>query len=219
VYELGWLSRLLEPFSSDPACGAVTGETQTPLSGPYALAASFTWAFPRYSNDERPVPARYYAHPAALRRSALERCPLPEGLPLVRGQGIVHSLALRAEGFTIWRHPQVRTLHPLPGLAELLARFFWQGHDSLVLGRLVGDPTGAAVRGFLVPPERSVGRVRHLTGRARDVLAEDPRRTLWLPLAVPVAGVFALAYLAGRVAARLAPHRTARSLVPGHRPS
>jgi Glycosyl transferase family 2 len=212
VYERGWLRHLLVPFGDDPKCAAVTGETQTPLRGPYDLAASFTWNFSRFTGETELAPARYYSHPGALRRAVLQDCPMPLGLPIVRGGAIIHSVALRRAGYTIWRQPLARTHHPLPSPGELLARFFAQGHDSVIMPRLVGDPSGASLRGFLVPPTRSVGRLAHIAGRVRAVLAEDRRRLLWMPVALPIACVFAVSYWAGRMLTRRSPATAHRLL-------
>ncbi len=212
AYERGWLRHLLGPFADDPGCAVVTGETEMPISGPYSLAASLLWVFPRYSRQRTVAATRFYAHPAAIRRRALERCPLPRGLPLLRGQGVIHSLALRAAGYTIWRQPLAQTRHPVPPPRQLLGRFLAQGHDSVAMGRLSSDRSGESIRGFLVPLDRTVGRTRHLVARARAVLAEDRRRILLIPAALPIGAALVLAYLAGRLLTRFAPATADRVL-------
>ncbi len=212
VYEPGWLQRLLSWFAADPTCMVVTGEVEVTVTGPCTLAAAVLWMVPGLSGERAPAPARYYGHPTALRRCALERCPFPLSLPLVRGQGVIHALALRAAGHTIWRDPLVRTNHPVPPLPELVARTFAQGHDSIQMARLTGDRRNASHRGFLVPLDRSVGRTRHIAARARSVLAADRRRLALLPAALPIGALLVLAYLAGRALTRVAPRATSRLL-------
>lgn len=211
VYERGWLRHVLALFAADRECAVVTGETALQVTGPYSLAAAIFWVFPGYSGERAPAPARYYAHPTAIRRAALARCPLPRGLPLLRGQGVIHALALRAAGYRIWRHPQVRVRHPVPPPLNLVARFFAQGCDSRTMARLVNDRSNRSLRGFYVPVDRRVGRVRHLAARARMALA-DRRRLLMLPAALPIGAGLVLAYAAGRVAARIAPAAVDRLL-------
>jgi len=155
---------------------------------------------------------RFYAHPTAIRRCALVRCPMPRGLRLVRGQAVVHSLALPQAGFTLWRQPRARTFHPLPTPAGMLWRFVGQRHDSVVLAGLSGDRTGRSFRGFLQPLDHPVARTTHVLQRARAVLAEDRLRWLLLPAVLPVGAVFTLAYLAGRVLTRIAPATADRLL-------
>ena len=146
-YEPDWLERLLEPFARDDVQIA-SGETTTPVTGPYSLAIALTFVFPRYSGDSEPAPALWYwANNVAARRDFLAQLPLPQHLPIYRGQTIVHGKALREAGHTIWRVPGARAVHDVPSLRELLPRFVLKGHDSLAIARLVDDPSGRSYMG------------------------------------------------------------------------
>ncbi len=214
-YEPDWLERLLEPFDRDDVQIA-SGETTTPIDGPYGLAIALTFVFPRYSGDTEPAPALWYwANNVAARRDFLRELPLPQELPIYRGQTIVHGKALREAGHTIWRVPAARAVHDVPSLGELLPRFVLKGHDSLAISRLVEDPTGRSYMGGMERRGPDEGRLGNLRRRTTSVFAEDPRRLVMLPAALPFVVAILAAYGVGRLRARLgrAP-REARPLTP-----
>ena len=214
-YGPDWLERLLEPFELDHVQIA-SGETTTPVRGPYSLAIALTFVFPRFTEETEIAPALWYwANNVAARRTFLEAQPLPQNLPIYRGQTIVHGKALRVAGHTIWRVPGARAIHDVPSLGELLPRFVLKGYDSLAIARLVGDPTGRSYMGGMEPRSDDEGRMGNLRRRFASVFAEDRRRLVMLPVALPFAALILAAYGAGRLRAhlRLAP-REARARFP-----
>ena len=201
-YQPDWLEQLLAPLVERPDVEIVAGETTTPVDGPYGLAMALAFVFPRGSQDGDLVPARWYwANNVAFRRSTLEAVPLPEGLPLFRGQTIVHGALLQESGHTIWRQPAARAIHELPHPSELLRRFFLKGKDAGTISRLMSDPSGRSFVGGM-EPGRPRGRLGDLFRRLRTVLAEDRRRVLQLPIAIFPAAAAGAAYLTGRLWAR-----------------
>lgn len=208
-YEPGWLEHLLAPFAARQDVGIVAGETTTPVDGAFGLAMALAFVFPRASGETQLSPARWYwANNVAFRRTVLEEVPLPSGLPLYRGQTIPHGRLLRAAGHTIWRQPLARAIHVLPERSELLRRFFLKGHDAYTISQLLDDRSRRSFVGGMEPGPATLGRVRDALRRARSVLAEEPRRALLLPVALPVVLLVGVAYLAGAATAR------ARHLAP-----
>jgi hypothetical protein len=211
-YEPDWLAQLLTPFRDRGDVNVVSGETTTPIRGPYGLGIALTFVFPRYSHEDQLTPALWYwANNVAVRRSFFESLPLPAGLPLYRGQNVVHANLLRQSKQVIWRQPRARALHQLPIPSQLVARYVLFGYDMVALARLVGDPSGRLYRMGIEPSPRRIGRVRHFLVRARTVFLEEPRRLIYLPAALPVVAVCVLSYLAGMAKAYL--HRAPRQAV------
>lgn len=203
-YEPRWLEELVTPFAKRDDVQIASGETTTPVGGPYALAIALTFVFPRFSGESELQPALFYwANNVAVRRSFIGQLPLPRELPLFRGQTIVHAKALLDAGHTIWRNPHARALHELPTISELTRRFMLKGHDSLTLNRLTDDDSGHSYMGGMEPRERSQGRFANFTARVRSVFAEDRRRWVMLPAALPICAWIVGAYLVGRTRARL----------------
>lgn len=210
-YAPDWLASILAPFESDPDLNIVAGETTTPVEGPYGLAMALMFVFPRPSAGESLAPAKWYwANNVAFRRTTLDAIPLPEGLPLFRGQTIVHGAMLRAAGETIWRQPAARAIHELPRRSELLQRFFLKGQDAATLPRLMPNQTDRSYVGGMEPGQAA--RLGDHFRRARTVLAENPGRALQLPLALPAALAAGSAYLLGRLSVPLG-----RAVAPGSR--
>ena len=205
-YEPGWLDSILKPFAERDDVNVVTGETTTPIDGPYGLALALTYVFPRFSDEREVTPAQWYwANNVAFSRSCFERTPLPPDLPLGRGQNIVHARLLQRSQETVWREPRARAMHALPQPSELISRFVLFGHDVVTLARLVGDRGGREYRLGVEPNARPIGRSQHFLQRARAVFGEEPRRLIYLPLALPVVLVCMAAYLAGMAKAYLIP--------------
>lgn len=197
-----WVGNILAPFAERGDIHIVAGETTTPIRSPYGLAMALTFVFPRFSRDRGLIPSRtYWANNVAVRRRTLLQMPIPDAFPVFRGQNIIHSARLSDLGHTIWRNPQARALHVLPGPRELPQRFFQLGQDTVNIRRFARDATGHAYRGDMEPDRMDGGRLRKLAARARTVFAENPWRLLFLPLAVPVMAVAAFCYHAGRLTA------------------
>ena len=210
-YADDWLEQLLAAFERDDVQIAA-GETTTPIHGPYSLAIALTFHFPRHSGETGLQPALFYwANNVAARREFLAELPLPQDLPVYRGQTIIHSKALRDAGHTIWRVPGAIAWHDLPTLREVLPRFVIKGYDATQIARLVGDPVGHTYMGGMEPRDDDEDRVRNLRRRARSVFAEDSKRFVHLPAALPVLAVLVAAYGIGRLRATLRrPPRAAR---------
>jgi Glycosyl transferase family 2 len=205
-YEPRWLEYMLEPFGTRADVQIVSGETTTPIEGPYGLGIALTFVFPRYSHEHDLTPALWYwANNVAVRRSFFEQIPLPSHLPLYRGQNVVHASLLRESQQTIWREPRARALHQLPLRSELISRYVLFGYDMVTLAKLVGDRRGRFYRRGMEPGARPIGRAHHFVQRARSVFAEDPRRLGYLPAALPVVVVCVASYIAGMVKANLQP--------------
>jgi glycosyltransferase involved in cell wall biosynthesis len=203
-YEPGWLDALVAPFDERDDVQIASGETTTPVRGPYGLAIAITFVFPRFSGESGLQPALFYwANNVAVRRSFVSQIPLPKELPLFRGQTIVHAKALLDAGHTIWRNPRARAMHELPTVSELTRRFMLKGHDSLTLNRLTDDRSGHSYMGGMEPREGTQGRFANFAARVRSVFAEDRRRLVLLPIALPICGWIVGAYFVGRMRAQL----------------
>lgn len=207
-YESGWLRNLLLPFSENDNIQIVTGETSMDITGPYSFAIALIWGFPRFSRRKELYKVSYYtANNVAFRREFLMRYPIPSELPTYRKKSAIHADEFRPRGYTIWKQDQARTIHPLPakGLSEFFLLFLLKGHDWLIWHRLsgsssVGDHRIAALRRDLVAFLRIAFRctVRPL----RNLLAalrEDPRRVVFLPLALPIVLAAILILLSGSI--------------------
>jgi glycosyltransferase involved in cell wall biosynthesis len=212
-YDPGWLRHLLAPFAQSGDVQVVTGETSTPIDGPYGVAMALTYIFPPFSTDTDPRSAPAYdTNNVAFRREFLLRHPIPSNLPMYRGNHVLHARSLRAEGHTIWQQPLARATHPLPGGRSY---FFWRflllGDEALTIARLSrasvdGDgrssrPLGDALMCMAI----AVGRIKRMLARARAVFSKDPRRLIHLPLAAPIAAVATLLYWVGLVTSLVRP--------------
>jgi hypothetical protein len=206
TYDPAWMRELLAPFAgSSDEVQVVTGETSTPIDGPYGLAMALAYLFPRFSGDDglRRNPS-YDTNNVAIRRELLLRHPIPSRLPMYRGNHVLQARALRRGGHTIWRQPRARAVHPLPeGAAYFFWRFLLLGDEALTIARLSRDgrrldrlevrPLGDGLLCLAI----AGGRVKRLLERARTVLSEDSRRLLQLPLAAPIAAAATLLYWIG----------------------
>jgi len=205
-YQAGWLQQILAPFRERPDVQMVTGETTTPIDGPYSLAIALTFVFPRFSAEDAVVPSKtYWANNVAVRRALLERMPVPDPQLLYRGQNIVHSQAASAAGYTIWRQPKARALHALPKREEFPRRYYRMGRDSVNIARLARDASGQVYRGDMEPDCQSGGWLRKLAGRLRTIRTENPHHLLYLPLALPILFFGAACYYTGRLVAHFSP--------------
>lgn len=207
VYEPQWLESILEPFAS-PEVQVVAGETSTEIRGAYSLAMAMTCCFPRFSCEERLGEAEWYEfNNVAMRRELLERVPFPAALPTPRGCGFLHALALNRAGVRILRQPKARGLHPIArGVGHFTEHFLERGMESACASLRLGDRSGKSYRS-----RTRLGRVMH---KARQALAEDRRRWILLPLALPVAAASVVLYGIGRIRGlRASPHQASPSVV------
>jgi hypothetical protein len=202
VYEPGWLRALLEAFASDPAVGAVAGETTIAIRGPFTLAAALFFFFPRFSGETALAPARgFYLNNVAFRRDVVEREPIPLGLPVRGGQNVLYSRLLDSAGVPIARHPGARAFHAPPEDLWMAMRIhFWTGRDTVRFDRLA--PPRDPFSGDYEPYGPPRGRVGKILLRLRDIARQQPIMLLWLPVAAPIAGAVFAAFFAGRAVER-----------------
>jgi hypothetical protein len=207
-YEAGWLEALLTPFDGRPDVEIVGGETTTPIGGPFSLAIALTFVFPRFTGESELAPSpTYWANNVAIRRTVLERSPIPDPAVLYRGQNILHSLDLTRSGKTIWRQPRARAQHVVLRPGAVAGRYLALGRDSLSVARLTRAASGATYLAAMAPDVSGGRRLRKLAGRIRQVARSAPRDLAWLPLALPMVGLLGLCYLAGRLSGAAAPAR------------
>lgn len=212
ILEPGWLDHTLEVMATRPEVKILAGEFTVRIRGPYSLAVAMAWIFPPFTSETEPAPAsHYYPNGCLLRRELVERLPYPAGVPMRRGQAIVHAKRLRRAGEAPWRHPRARGYHTLPGFGAILHRFLVIGHDSVELGRISGEEDRFSHRDRFLFPEPA-GRLATLVRRCRTVLAADRRRWLGLPVALPLIALFTACYAAGRLLAHLDGPRARRWL-------
>lgn len=207
TYEPNWLREMLTPFSQEPDIQVVSGETTTPVDGPYGLAMSLTYIFPRFSyKPGLHESSSYDANSVAFRRDFLQRHPIPSGLPIYRGNGVLHYRALIRQGHKIWKNPTARAVHPLPdGFSNFFWRFLLLGHEVFILSKLTSarreewtpDLARFEWRDFVLGARIASGMMMRIGSRSYDVLAEDPRRLIYLPLAVPIVALATLLFFLG----------------------
>jgi glycosyltransferase involved in cell wall biosynthesis len=200
LYESDWLRTILSPFSQ-PEIQIVAGETATRGVGIYSTAMAMVYIFPQFSGERNLKPTKqYYLNNVAFRQSFLLEHPIPTGLPLYRGNCVIHAHRLRAQGFTIWKEPKARTLHAPPnGVSHFFWRFLLIGHDYYWQKQFLpktDDPTMQGVQGKL-----SVFR-----DRIGGLFVNQPLHILFFPLAIPVMIVAALLIYAGYLITKRKPN-------------
>lgn len=144
IYEPTWLRTMLRSFSLPPTSQLpppqiVAGETTTRGIGIYETAMALTYIFPQYSGQKKLTPStQYFLNNVAFRRSFLLAYPIPTGLPLYRGNCVIHAQGLAEQGHTIWRQPLARATHAPPnGLSHFFWRFLLIGYDYYWQKRLL----------------------------------------------------------------------------------
>lgn len=214
TYETIWLRNLLSPFANNPEIQVVAGETTTPADGAYGVAIALTYIFPRFCRQEALSPASsYFCNNVAFRRSFLMQHPIPSDLPIYRGNCTIHARDLSAEGYTIWRQPLSRATHAAPnGLSHFFWRFLLLGYDALAVKRIADNPPEIK-RQTLKPLQDLIsclsidfGKFKDLAKRFYTVFAEDIRRLLYLPAALPIALAALFLYFTGLVIAYFRPN-------------
>lgn len=216
VYESNWLRNMLTPFSGNSDINIVAGETSTVVRNPYELAIAFHYFFPRFSSREQLYAGKnYFLNNVAFRREFLLKNPLPTNLPLYRGNCWLHAYSLaNLNGHTIWKQPKARTTHEPPTMSFSFWRYLLRGRDQVLRDqiklRLAENPDttdySKLVADLNLTPNQ---KMRSLAAtvlrfkpfkltRIREVLQEDPRRLMFLPLAIPVILWFELLFNIGR---------------------
>ncbi len=199
-YERGWLTALLEGFRTHPHADVIAGETTTPITGPYSLAFALTFNFPRLTGHTELAPsATYWANNVAVRRTTLERIPLPDPSELFRGQNLVHTNRILAESGVILRQPLARAWHAVLPPSQIIQRYLKLGRDASAVRTLTAKDTGRPYLGAMAPDRPGTGVVGRLTDRLTQISRSQPGHLLWLPMAFPVLVAMGLAYTCGRL--------------------
>jgi glycosyltransferase involved in cell wall biosynthesis len=150
IYDRHWLESLLISFEN-PEIQVVSGETTTNGVGIYGTAMALCYIFPQYSGRTNLFSVtQYFLNNVAFRRSFLLENPIPVGLPLYRGNCVIHARQLIEAGHIIWRQPQARSLHAPPnGLRHFVWRFLLIGHDLYWQKKLLAtrSPLAPLVKG------------------------------------------------------------------------
>jgi hypothetical protein len=204
VYEPIWLRNILTPLAN-PEVQVVAGETTTSASDAYGLAIALTYIFPRFSNQSSLSQAsHYFCNNVAFRRNFLLNHPIPSELPIYRGNCVIHAHSLTEQGYTIWKQPQSRATHAAPnGLSHFFWRFLLLGYDAIAVSRLARRPSAP-----VQPPIRPLQDLRdgvviglrkfkQVLQRLYPLLSEDPRRLIYLPLALPIGLASLLLFFVG----------------------
>jgi glycosyltransferase involved in cell wall biosynthesis len=190
VYDRDWLPILLGSFEH-PNIQVVGGETTTDGVGFYGTAMALCYIFPQYSGLTDLMPAKqYFLNNVAFRRSLLETIPIPTGLPLYRGNCVLHAHALQAAGYTIWRQPQARSLHAAPnGFRHYWQRFLLIGHDWYWQKRLTDGPPAPNSGGAGGSDDPTISNQSKLSigfDRISKMIQRDRRHAFYLPFCLPI---------------------------------
>jgi glycosyltransferase involved in cell wall biosynthesis len=196
VYDRNWLTSLLAGFNN-PEIQVIGGETTTDGVGFYGTAMALCYIFPQYSGltDLMPV-KQYFLNNVAFRRSLLESIPIPTGLPLYRGNCVLHAQQLIAAGYTIWREPKARSLHAPPnGFKHYWQRFVLIGHDWYWQQRLTESPPASKLGGVRSSDDPTITQQSKLSigfDRISKMIARDRRHAFYLPFCLPIVMVSVL---------------------------
>lgn len=213
-YEPDWLRHILMPFARQPEVRVVAGETTTPVASAYELAIALVYIFPRFSDRVQLASSRgYFCNNVAFDRKFLIEHPIPTRLPIYRGNCTIHARSMQAAGYTIWQQPLARATHAAPnGLTHFYWRFLLLGYDALAVSRLERQssaterPTWQPLRDAIACGGIGLWKVKQVLYRCYTVFAEEPRRLVQLPLAVPIAIAAVVLFFAGLVLAYFRPH-------------
>lgn len=202
VYETNWLQAMLTSFTRADI-QLVAGETTTRSVGIYGTAMALTYIFPQYSGRNNLTPVnQYFLNNVAFRREFLLQHPIAFELPLYRGHCAIHADELRQQGYTIWSQPQARATHAPPnGLSHFFWRFLLIGHDyywqkKLLKGAVSSDPALSGIK----------GKMQVFYDRVSKMIANNPHRLIFFPLAMPIAIASAILIYVGYLITSLNPH-------------
>jgi glycosyltransferase involved in cell wall biosynthesis len=213
IYEPNWLRNMLTPFAENSDVNVVAGETTTPIRNPYELAVAMNYLFRRFSHREHLYPSNHYhLNSVAFRRGFLLANPIPIDLPLYRGHCKVHTHNLcELKGYTIWKHPQAKAIHEPPVISFISWRYLLYGRD---------DVLSEQAKLFLTQNQQDVDKILTKSNlsfiqqvytfirrflqpfkpkQVLEVLQEDPRHILMLPLAIPIILWFRLLFIVGQL--------------------
>lgn len=198
-YESGWLAALLAGFEERPDADMIAGETTTPITGPYSLAFGLSFNFPRLSGERHVLPSTtYWANNVAVRRTTLERIPLPDPSELFRGQNLVHTRRILAAAGVILRQPRARAWHAVLPPGGIIPRYYKLGRDAAAIRAITSRESGQPYLGAMAPDRPGTGMAGRLWDRLRQIGTTQPLALLWLPLALPFLVAMGAAYAWGR---------------------
>lgn len=198
IYDRHWLQEILNSFAN-PDVAIVGGETTTNGVGFYGTAMALAYIFPQYSGRSQLMPAnQYFLNNVAFQRSVLLEHPIPTGLPLYRGNCVLHARNLIAAGYTIWRQPKARSLHAPPnGLKHFIQRFLLIGHDLYWQKQLLKpiESHRSSEQSARSDDPSIEGRSKLAIGldRISKMIERDRRHAFFLPFCLPV--VFVAVFL------------------------
>jgi cellulose synthase/poly-beta-1,6-N-acetylglucosamine synthase-like glycosyltransferase len=203
IYEPNWLKNLLTPFTENPEIKVVAGEITTSASNPYGVAIALNYIFPRFSKSQELTSSSYYfCSNVAFRRDFLMQHPIPCDMPIYRGNCMIHAHNLNRQGYTIWHQPTARATHALPnGLSHFFWRFLFLGDNALAVSRLLlaKEQTVKPLQDLQSCLLIGFNKLKQLAVRVVTVFAEDWRRLIYLPLALPIALAALLLYFTGLI--------------------
>jgi glycosyltransferase involved in cell wall biosynthesis len=212
-YDPGWLGGLIGSFAGAPDVQLVTGQTTTPVDGPFGVAMALAYLFPRTTDGSGMRTSSHYdTNNSAIRRDFLLAHPFPSDLPMYRGNHVIQARSLMREGHTIWQQPRAVAIHPLPeGASYFFWRFLLLGDEALTIARFsraaaAGEkPRGRPFHDAVLCLAIGGGRVKQLIARAPSVFSEDRRRLALLPAAAPIALAATALHWAGLALSYLRP--------------
>ena len=212
-YNEGWLAAMLLPYAQE-GVAFLAGETSLAVDGAYGLAMALVYIFPRYTGRDRLAKTSgYFCNNVSFRRGLIEQFPIPGELPMYRGNCVIHAHQLAAHQHQIWQQPQARALHAPPnGLAHFTSRFLMLGYDALCVSRFAANPAELSMEAPLRPLRDLAvagiilaNKLKTLVVRIGQVLKEDWRYGLYLPVALPICAAAIALYTMGLGLAYLRP--------------
>jgi len=220
-YEEGWLRSMLEHFSDNSDVQVLAGETSTKVENPYELAIAIQYFFPRFSSRHSTyIGKSYFMNNVAFRREFLMEHPIPDHLPIYRGNCLIHSFILRnIKKIDIWVNPAAKALHEPPKI-----RFWWRhlmrGHDAVICETEIYpslkrgmdtlqvsiDGNGSEGKNAIVKRNKLIGIFKSSKWKKiHSVIKEDYRRVIMLPFALFFVFYLWLLVKVGRMIARNRP--------------
>lgn len=206
VYEPNWLRNMLAPFINNSEVNVLAGETATPIRNPYELAVAMNYLFRRFSGQKQPYETRHYhLNSVAFRRKFLLQNPIPLDLPLYRGHCKIHTHYLcNIKGYKIFKQPEARAIHEPPTVSFIFWRYLLYGRDDIISERSKLDLTqkDGLKNDYLLQSKPSF--IRQILKpfkpkQVLEVLREEPRRILMLPLAIPIVLWFRVLFVIGQI--------------------
>lgn len=214
IYEPSWLRTILTTFAEHEHIQVVAGETTTRGVGPYGTAMALTYIFPQYSGETTLTPtSQYFLNNVAFRRQFLLDHPIPTGLPLYRGNCVIHACHLLQDGHRIWRQPQARATHAPPnGLSHFFWRFLLIGHDYYWQNRLLSkaadrprNQESPQDQNYPNPMSGLQGKLQVFGERLQRMVKNEPQHLIYLPLSIPVVVISVLLIAIGNGITTLKP--------------